>query len=102
VGLLANLIRNEPQRFVTMRAFGLSSCVLPWPKVTDSGTLPVSGQTSRKAPLDLSIAKAQKGPWVFEVKYFKYTLFALIVPAAMRRQTSDLRPQPVQVSHWRF
>jgi len=38
------------------------------------GTLP----RTEKTPLDLSIAKAQKGPWVFEVKYFKYTLFTRI------------------------
>jgi hypothetical protein len=39
------------------------------------GTLP----RTEKTPLDLSIAKAQKGPWVFEVKHFKYTLFTLIL-----------------------
>jgi hypothetical protein len=47
----------------------------PRPKVNYSGTLP----GTEKTPLDLSIAKAQIGPWVFEVKYFKYTLFVRIL-----------------------
>jgi hypothetical protein len=33
VGLLANVACDEPQRFVTIHVFGLSSRVLPRPKV---------------------------------------------------------------------
>ena len=52
------------------------------------GTLP----RTEKTPLDLSIAKAQKGPWVFEVKYFKYTLF-YPNPAPIQTSYSDRTKQ---------
>jgi hypothetical protein len=92
-GLLATVIRNEPQRFVTMHIFGLSSRTLPRPKVICSGTLPAT----EKTPLDLSIAKAQIGPWVFEVKYFKYTLF-YPNPAAQRKY--PCRDTSVEIPMW--
>ena len=64
------LLRMEPLR--------------PAPAQSDLlGTLP----RTEKTPLDLSIAKAQKGPWVFEVKYFKYTLFYPNPAPSKQRQT---------------
>jgi hypothetical protein len=71
-------------------SFGWSNRVLPRPKVNCLGR----SLAREKTPLDLSIAKAQVGPWVFEVKYVKYTLFTLIL---LRRQTPMWRQPPSAV-----
>jgi len=81
VGLLANVTTKN--RKACYRP-GSSHRML-WGGASDPAHLQakfVEGHSrTEKTPLDLSIAKAQIGPWVFEVKYFKYTLFAYVLPA---------------------
>ncbi|SPE28525.1 hypothetical protein SBA2_40074 [Acidobacteriia bacterium SbA2] len=69
MGLLATVDATSLSGSSQHTSLGLSSRVLPRPKLACSGTrLGSDKPASEKTPLDLSIAKAQKGPWVFEVK----------------------------------
>jgi hypothetical protein len=81
---------SELQRFARPHNFKGAAAFCPR---LDCRSATLAG--TEKTPLDLSIAKAQIGPWVFEVKYFKYTLFAaFLLPhsrAAIARPESTRR-----------
>jgi hypothetical protein len=72
VELLANVIATNFSG--SSHSFGLSSRALPRSKMNYSGTLP---GTERR--LSISQSRRRKRAWVFEVKFFKYTLFARIL-----------------------